>query len=118
MNQEIALALIALASSGVTSALHTSAARIKARAEGRAEQRVIENATEALEVEKHTSFRADFNQLVDQLQEEQSDLRKRVGQLEHHERIRDDYIIRLRQHISDGLPPPPPEWPEALRTTP
>lgn len=30
------------------------------------------------------------------------------------ERIRDDYIASLRQHIVDGKPPPPPTWPEAL----
>ena len=30
------------------------------------------------------------------------------------ERIRDDYILLLRQHIADGKPPPPPPWPEAL----
>lgn len=32
------------------------------------------------------------------------------------ERIRDDYIAQLRQHIVDGNPPPPPVWPAELRT--
>lgn len=30
------------------------------------------------------------------------------------ERIRDDYIQILRQHIADGRPPPPPAWPAEL----
>jgi hypothetical protein len=29
-------------------------------------------------------------------------------------RVRDDYIGRLRRHISDGLGPPPEDWPAAL----
>ena len=32
----------------------------------------------------------------------------------HRERVRDDYIQQLRKHISDGSPPPPPQWPHAL----
>lgn len=28
--------------------------------------------------------------------------------------VRDDYIQQLRKHISDGSPPPPPQWPNAL----
>lgn len=29
-------------------------------------------------------------------------------------RIRDDYIMKLRQHIANGESPPPPEWPISL----
>lgn len=32
------------------------------------------------------------------------------------ERIRDDYIHELRDHISRGNPPPPPPWPAGLTT--
>lgn len=32
------------------------------------------------------------------------------------ERIRDDYIHELRDHISRGNPPPPPPWPPGLTT--
>lgn len=55
-------------------------------------------------------------QMIDQLQEQNDKLERRVGRLERHERIRDDYIIRLRQHINDELGPPAPEWPEGLTT--
>lgn len=55
------------------------------------------------------------NSLTDQLQEELARHGERIENLERRERIRDDYIGRLRKHISDGLPPPPPEWPEELR---
>ncbi len=26
-----------------------------------------------------------------------------------------DYVHDLREHIADGKPPPPPDWPEGLR---
>lgn len=32
------------------------------------------------------------------------------------ERLRDDYIHELRDHISQGNPPPPPPWPAGLTT--
>jgi chaperonin cofactor prefoldin len=61
------------------------------------------------------------NALIDQLQEELSRLGTRIDTLESEqnkakkrERIRDDYINKLRRHIEAGFPPPPPEWPEGL----
>jgi hypothetical protein len=45
---------------------------------------------------------------------QQKESRERIECLERNERIRDDYILSLRQHIVDGKPPPPPEWPEEL----
>ena len=61
------------------------------------------------------------NALIDQLQEELSRLGTRIDTLESEqnkakkrERIRDDYINKLRRHIEAGMPPPPPEWPEGL----
>lgn len=53
--------------------------------------------------------------MIDQQQEEIERLTKRVGVIESHERIREDYIYLLRGHIASGLPPPPPEWPPGLR---
>lgn len=32
------------------------------------------------------------------------------------ERLRDNYIHELRDHISRGNPPPPPPWPPGLTT--
>lgn len=61
-------------------------------------------------------------QLIDQLQEERSKIQDRLDRIEadnrkrdERERIRDDYIQELRQHIRLGLPPPPPAWPGELR---
>jgi len=72
------------------------------------------------------------NALIDQLQEQIKDDREardkelarqnvRIEALEveqrkskRRERIRDDYINKLRRHIEAGSPPPPPEWPEGL----
>jgi hypothetical protein len=61
------------------------------------------------------------NALIDQLQEEMGTMRKDIADLKSEqqksrkrERIRDDYINKLRRHIEAGMPPPPPEWPEGL----
>lgn len=61
------------------------------------------------------------NALIDQLQEELARQSGRIDSLEseqnkakRRERIRDDYINKLRRHIEAGMPPPPPEWPEGL----
>lgn len=61
------------------------------------------------------------NALIDQLQEEMTTMRKDIAELKleqnqakKRERIRDDYINKLRRHIEAGMPPPPPEWPEGL----
>jgi len=59
--------------------------------------------------------------LLDQYQEDRASDRDRMDILEkrvdagvRRERIRDDYILELRQHISEGKPPPPPPFPVAL----
>lgn len=57
------------------------------------------------------------NELIDQLQEERTQTRDRLTGLEFRERVRDDYIQTLRQHITDGKPPPPPVWPTSLTLT-
>ena len=61
------------------------------------------------------------NALIDQLQEELARQGSRIDSLESEqnkakkrERIRDDYINKLRRHIEAGMPPPPPEWPDGL----
>jgi hypothetical protein len=61
------------------------------------------------------------NALIDQLQEELtrhasriSGLESEQGKAKRRERIRDDYINKLREHINAGNPPPPPEWPDGL----
>ena len=61
------------------------------------------------------------NALIDQLQEEVARHAGRIDGLESEQRkskkremIRDNYINKLRRHIEDGNPPPPPEWPDGL----
>lgn len=61
------------------------------------------------------------NALIDQLQEELTRHSGRISSLEseqtkakRRERVRDDYINKLRRHIEDGNPPPPPVWPADL----
>lgn len=44
------------------------------------------------------------------------DLRDRVADLEAVDKIKDDYIGDLRQHIHESKGPPPPDWPLALTT--
>lgn len=41
-------------------------------------------------------------------------LTDRVDASARREKVRDDYIMELRQHIAEGKPPPPPAWPTAL----
>ncbi|MEV4902341.1 hypothetical protein AB0K08_13490 [Citricoccus sp. NPDC055426] len=59
--------------------------------------------------------------LIDQLQEEMvvmradvTGLKAQQNQALRRERIRDDYISKLRRHIDEGQPPPPPPWPAEL----
>lgn len=72
------------------------------------------------------------NALIDQLQEQIkddreareaetaamkkdiADLKAEQSKAKRRERIRDNYINRLRDHINQGNPPPPPEWPDGL----
>lgn len=42
-------------------------------------------------------------------------LRKEVGELRADGRKLTDYVHDLREHIAEGKPPPPPDWPEGLR---
>ncbi|MBN9210706.1 MAG: hypothetical protein BGO45_10555 [Microbacterium sp. 71-36] len=61
------------------------------------------------------------NALIDQLQEQVKDALARAEKVEarldaslKRERIRDDYIHTLRDHIDQGKKPPSPPWPEGL----
>ncbi len=55
-------------------------------------------------------------QMIDQHQEDITELRKEIQQLRRTQRIQGDYIGQLRRHIADGHPPPPPPWPDGLIT--
>lgn len=54
------------------------------------------------------------NALIDQLQEQVSSLDTKLDGALRRERIRDDYIHELRDHIEQRKNPPPPPWPEGL----
>lgn len=51
---------------------------------------------------------ADRDALIDQMQEEQRDMRARLEVLERGRAADEDHIKALTDHIWKGLPPPPP----------
>lgn len=44
----------------------------------------------------------------------ETQLWKRLDEVESDTRVLTDYVMLLRQHIADGNPPPPPLWPTQL----
>lgn len=55
-------------------------------------------------------------QMIDSLVARLERAETRLEASEQRERLRDDYIHQLRDHISLGKAPPPPPWPEGLTT--
>ncbi|MGX1932031.1 hypothetical protein [Microbacterium resistens] len=53
---------------------------------------------------------------IERLSERVDGLTERVEQGERVGRAKDDYIHVLRQHITDGKKPPPPPYPEGLKS--
>lgn len=51
-------------------------------------------------------------QLVDDMQDQLKRLTARVNHLERTEKLKDNYIAQLRNHIYDNKGPPPPDWPD------
>ena len=58
---------------------------------------------------------------INELQEEMKDqkeeikeMRKEINQIAFLSKEQSEYIFKLRLHILNELPPPPPEYPEAL----
>lgn len=68
----------------------------------------------ALLVAKTNKRGTNENALIDQLQEEIARVDGKLDESLKRERIRDNYIHQLRDHIVQEKPPPPPEWPEGL----
>lgn len=54
--------------------------------------------------------------VIASLQKTVDRLEKRVGELESHDRLKDDYIDALRNHINQRKNPPPPPYPPGLVT--
>jgi hypothetical protein len=81
----------------------------KVQNKGRPENALIDQLQEQIasdRIAKESEMAAMRSDIAD-LKAEQQKSKKR-------ERIRDDYINKLRRHIEAGSPPPPPEWPEGL----
>lgn len=71
--------------------------------------------------ESTSSTVSQWQQLYNGQEQRHKDLEGKVEAVERRldaatrrERMRDDYIMELRQHIADGKPPPPPAWPADL----
>jgi hypothetical protein len=82
---------------------------MKIQHKGRPEHALIDQLQEevaALRTEKASEIAGMKKDIADLKAEQQKSKRR--------EMIRDNYINKLRRHIEDGNPPPPPEWPEGL----
>lgn len=64
--------------------------------------------------EQILSDRAATKETTDGMKADIKDLREEQRKSKKREQIRDSYILRLREHINLGNPPPPPEWPDGL----
>lgn len=76
---------------------------------GKPENALIDQLQEQIKDDREARERETASMKADiaDLKEEQRKSKKR-------ERIRDDYINKLRDHINAGNPPPPPAWPDGL----
>lgn len=55
------------------------------------------------------------NAMIDQLQDEMADIRKRLAKFEARDRVYIPHIIRLNMHIEQGLGPPAPKIPRVIQ---
>lgn len=53
---------------------------------------------------------------VTNLRDDVKTLKAEMTQVREENRLLQDYVHSLRDHISKGQPPPPPPWPEGLHT--
>ena len=81
----------------------------KIQHKGRPENAIIDQLQEQIRDDREARDKEFANMRADiaELKLEQQRSKRR-------EMIRDNYINKLRRHIEDGNPPPPPEWPEGL----
>lgn len=76
---------------------------------GRPEHALIDQLQEQIE-----SMSKEKAQDIAAMKRDIADLKLEQRESKRREAIRDNYINKLRRHIEDGNPPPPPEWPEGL----
>ena len=81
----------------------------KIQHKGKPENALIDQLQEQIKTDRDASQseRDEMKADIKELKTEQRAAKKR-------EQIRDTYILQLREHINQGNPPPPPEWPEGL----
>lgn len=53
-------------------------------------------------------------ELMEEMRKERETDAARITRLEKNDRVLQDYVHQLRQHIADEKPPPPPPWPSTL----
>lgn len=82
---------------------------VKIQHKGKPENALIDQLQEQI-----LSDRAANKDTTDGMKADISELREEQKKAKRRERIRDDYINKLRDHINAGNPPPPPAWPDGL----
>lgn len=81
----------------------------KIQHKGRPEHALIDQLQEEV-----ASLRTGRDTEIALMKKDISDLKTEQDKSKKRERIRDDYINKLRHHIEEGKPPPAPEWPAGL----
>jgi hypothetical protein len=81
----------------------------KIQHKGRPENALIDQLQEQI-----LSDRAATKETTDVMKADIKELKDEQRKAKRREQVRDNYIIKLREHINLGNPPPPPEWPEGL----
>lgn len=64
--------------------------------------------------EDRKADRDEFSAATTRFVERQQRLENRVENLEARDRVSSQYILDLRYHIAEGMPPPPPAFPPEL----
>jgi hypothetical protein len=82
---------------------------MKVQHKGKPENALIDQLQEEI-----AAIRAEKTRELAETKKDIADLKAEQTKSKKRERIRDDYINKLRRHIEDGNPPPAPEWPEGL----
>jgi len=81
----------------------------KIQHKGKPENALIDQLQEQIKTD-----REDNDKRLADMKSDIADLKSEQAKSKRRERIRDDYINKLRRHIEDGNPPPAPDWPEGL----
>jgi Flp pilus assembly protein TadB len=125
MDPAIWASLIALASGGVGGTFQWLRARKRQQVTDKENVAIraeaSQNHSAVIDEARYDNLQQDFQEERVARRRETSELRADVQRLSmmisvlgQDIRVRDDYIMKLRQHIANGQSPPPPEWPVSL----